>query len=314
MSKLVEIERTFQAMNTTVTGIICETPAKRMPAEKALTSVERLFRLVEKRLSRFDPESELGALNRQGGIAWPASPILIRTVEAALEGARLTSGIFDPTLLPNLEAAGYDRSFEKISAGGAAVDYQRSVPRSDWAQISVDSLNGTIRLPAGCSLDLGGIGKGWAVDRACLILRSFANFALDGGGDIRVQGRQVDGDDWSVGVADPRQAGCNLTTLHLSGGAICTSTTAKRRWQAGGLIFHHLIDPRSGQPAESGVISSTVIADTAVRAEVLAKAALIAGPIRGLQLIEKQSDGRGLLVLDDGAILTTGMEVPQSVA
>ena len=240
--------------------------------------------------------------------------MLTEAVSAALEAAQWTGGIFDPTVLPNLAAAGYDCSFEKINKASQNWNSETPVQSCDWRKILVNQASRTILLPPGCRLDLGGIGKGWAVDQATQILRSFPDFALDAGGDIRVQGRQIGGQDWSVGVDDPLRSGHNLTVLHLSGGAICTSTTIKRKWQSGGLTLHHLIDPRTGIPSQSGVIAVTVTADSAVRAEVLAKAALIAGPIRGLQLIEKQSGCRGLMVLDDGALLCAGLEVPQSVA
>jgi thiamine biosynthesis lipoprotein len=314
MSGLVEISRSFRAMNTDVTSIIADVPENRLAAARALSRMELLFRLIESVLSRFMPNSELGKLNGTAGSDFRASGMLIQAVDAALEAARMTDGLFDPTLLPNMISAGYDRSFEQINRQSANLSAIPENRGSGWRNIIINHAEKTIRLPPGSGLDLGGIGKGWAVDQACRILKSFSNFALDAGGDIRVQGRQIDSNDWCVGVDDPLHTGQNLTTLHLSEGAICTSTTVKRKWQASGLTLHHLIDPRTGQPSLSGVISSTVIAETAARAEVLAKAALIAGPIRGIQLLEKQPHCRGLLVLDDGAVLTAAMEVPQGVA
>ena len=278
----------------------------------ALTKVELLFRKIEKTLSRFQVDSELTQLNNSAGQPFAATELLMAAVTAALEAANMTGGIFDPTVLPALLAAGYDRSFEKIGQD-SRICHPESPSQSDWKKIIIDAANRTILLPAGCRLDLGGIGKGWAVDQAYQILRSFPDFALDAGGDIRVQGHQINEPDWCVGVDDPLKPGHNLTVLHLNEGAICTSSTAKRKWQIGDKTLHHLIDPRKGMPAQSGVISTTVIADTAARAEVLAKAALIAGPIRGLQLIEKQPGCKGLMSLDDGAILSVGMEVASSV-
>jgi thiamine biosynthesis lipoprotein len=301
-------------MNTDVTGIICETPENRIYAARALSRVELLFRLIERTLTRFQSDSELSELNRNAGSPFTASGMLFEAVTAALEGAQMTGGIFDPTVLPDLLAAGYDRSFEKIKITTPDLLSKAPVQRSDWCKIIIDPANRVILLPTGYRLDLGGIGKGWAVDQAFHILRSFPDFALDAGGDIRVQGRQIDGHDWSVGVDDPLHSGKDLTVLHLRGGAICTSTTIKRRWQSSGQTLHHLIDPRTGKPSQSGVVSVTVSAESAVCAEVLAKAALIAGPVRGLQLIEKQPGCKGLMILDDGAVLTAGLEVAQSVA
>jgi thiamine biosynthesis lipoprotein len=314
MVKTREITHTFQAMNTDITGIICEVPENCGEAARALTKVELLFRKIERALSRFQVDSELTYLNNSAGQPFTASELLIAAVKAALEAALLTGGIFDPTVLPALLAAGYNRSFEKIGQDGHILHPEPPFQHCDWQKIIINATNRTILLPAGCRLDLGGIGKGWAVDQAYQILRSFPDFALDAGGDIRVQGHQIDEQDWCVGVDDPLKPGHNLTILHLNRGAICTSSTVKRKWLWGDKTLHHLIDPLTGMPTQSGVISATVIADTAARAEVLAKAALIAGPIRGLQLIEKQPGCQGLMSLDDGATLSVGMEVASSVA
>jgi thiamine biosynthesis lipoprotein len=314
MTELSETTRTFRVMNTDVTGIIYEIPENRIVAERALSRVELLFRLVERILSRFQPDSELSALNNSAGKPFQVSSMLLDAVIASLKAAQLTGGIFDPTVLPDLLAAGYSCSFENLDPKRINLNFRTPKLRCDWRKILVDPVNRTILLPVGYRLDLGGIGKGWAVDQAYPILKAFPDFALDAGGDIRVQGRQNGGDDWCVGVDDPLHPGQDLTVLHLSGGAVCTSTTTKRRWQAEGQTWHHLIDPRTGIPSQSGVISVTVTADNATRAEVLAKAALIAGPIRGLQLIEKQPGCKGLMILDDGAVLSTGLEVAQSVA
>lgn len=314
MVKTREITHTFQAMNTDITGIICEVPENCAEASRALFKVESLFRKIERTLSRFPADSELTNLNNSAGQPFRATELLIAAVKAALEAARITGGIFDPTVLPALLAAGYDRSFEKIGQNGHVLHSEPPFQHCDWQKIIIDTANRAILLPAGCRLDLGGIGKGWAVDQAYQILRTFPDFALDAGGDIRVQGHQIEKQDWCVGVDDPLKMGHDLTILHLNRGAICTSSTVKRKWLSGDRTLHHLIDPRTGMPTQSGVISATVIADTAARAEVLSKAALIAEPIRGLQLIEQQLGCQGLMSLDDGAILSVGMEVAYSVA
>ena len=312
MAYLNEISHTFKLMNTEVTGIICETSENRVTAAQALGKMELLFRLIVRTLSRFDEGSELSLLNLSAGQPFRASGLLFEVVEAALEAACLTEGIFDPTILPCMLAAGYDRSFEKLEPGTA--ENKNHEGKCDWRKILLRPGDNIIYLPQGCSLDLGGIGKGWAVDQAYAFLKNYSDFAIDAGGDIRVKGRQSDRTPWNIGVADPRGGKTDVAILNVDSGAVCTSTTMKRKWQAGGQPRHHLIDPRTGEPSDSGVISATVSAPTTTRAEVLAKAALIAGPIRGLQLIEKQSGCQGLLILEDGALLSVGLGEVQRVA
>jgi thiamine biosynthesis lipoprotein len=150
---------------------------------------------------------------------------------------------------------------------------------------------------------LGGIAKGWTVDRVSEELKNTSGFAVNAGGDMFLGGNRTDGSLWSVGVADPLHPALNLTVLELTNCAVCTSSTTRRNWRRGGVYGHHLIDPRSGKPAVSAVISATVIAETAVEAEIIAKTALILGPIEGMEFIESQNDVKGILALETGEML-----------
>ncbi len=170
-------------------------------------------------------------------------------------------------------------------------------------------------MPAGCSLDLGGIGKGWTVDRACRQLQTFSGYAVDAGGDMVVGGTPAEGSMWTVGVADPFNPDHDLIVLELDRGAVCTSSTARRRWKMGAEWRHHLIDPRTGKASASGIVAATVTADSAARAETVTKAAIILGPQAGLRFIEEQAGVEGLLVLADGSLLASaGFKGVQRVA
>jgi len=301
-----EYVRQFTAMNTDVEAIVVADAKRQHEAEDALQAVVDTFVTVEKTLSRFRAESELSALNRAAGKPFRASPLLYSVVAEALSVARATGGVFDPTVLRALEAAGYDRSFELLR-GQAVGPTRRAVPpRCSWRDVRLERERRLITLPAGCGLDLGGIGKGWTVDRAAALLRAFAAFAVDAGGDIYAAGLQVDGRPWTVGVEDPRAPERDLTVLAVRDGAVATSSVAHRRWRLDGREQHHLIDPRTGRPAESGVLAVTAVAPTVARAETMAKTALLLGPWDGLRLLEGQPDVEGLLVLADGRTVTTG--------
>jgi thiamine biosynthesis lipoprotein len=299
-------------MNTDVKTVICTPESNRNEGQSSLRKARIMFQLLERTFSRFLPDSELALLNASAGSSFSATPLLFGVVEAALATARLTGGIFDPTLLPEIIAAGYDRSFEKL-ADSNPVNYPHPTKRnSTWQHIRLDPASLKIWLPEGCSLDLGGIAKGWSVDNVGEIFARFTGFALDAGGDIRLSGRQAGGAFWTVGIANPFDDRQDLMVIEMDSGCICTSTTMKRRWQKNGVWQHHLIDPRTGKPSDSGVVSATVISSSAVLAETIAKAALILGSEDGLRLIDQQTDTSGLLVLENRQIVESS-DFPEKV-
>lgn len=303
MSHMIEVGRSFRAMNTDVTVAVSVHSADASLATNAIEEVECRFREAEAALSRFNPDSELSRLNSAAGIPFKSSTILFNAVSAAVHAARATHGIFDPTILNDLVAAGYDRSFDRLAYRSQPATSAPQCSRN-WLDIGLDATTSVIRIPSGCSLDLGGIGKGWTIDRAAEDLRSFPGFALDAGGDIVVEGTQADGDPWTVGVSNPFAEDKNLMVLELTGGAVCTSSTLRRAWYSPEGNRHHIIDPRTGRPAHSGVVAATVTAPTAVKAETVAKVAIILGEEDGMRFIRRQRT-EGLLVMEDGSFSTS---------
>ncbi|HXV56566.1 MAG TPA: FAD:protein FMN transferase [Gaiellaceae bacterium] len=229
----------------------------------ALASVEREFARLERLLSRFDPASELSRLNGEGSLR--AGSDLLAVVELALAARERTGGRFDPTVHDALVAAGYDRSFELVGAAAPA-----GPPRPAGGGVRI--AGGRIELDPGVRLDLGGIGKGYAVDRATGLLAPLGPCLVNAGGDVAVAGVPADG-VWPVGVETPS----GTVTLGLRSGGLATSGSDRRRWRAGDENLHHLIDPASGRPSSSDLLRVTVAAPSAVEAEVLAKALFLAG-------------------------------------
>jgi FAD:protein FMN transferase len=313
MIGLVELSRSFYAMSTGVEAVVCVPESQRSKAELSLSQVQNLFEEMERQLSRFCTESELSRLNQSAGQEFKASPLLYKIITAAVRSAQLTDGIFDPTILPYLIFAGYDCSFETLKRSRKVSIANQNMSKYTWKDIRLDPKTSSIFLPEGCSIDLGGIAKGWTVDRSGKYLEKFQNYAVNAGGDIIVKGTQVNGSPWTVGIEDPLKRKPNLSILSLSGDAICTSTTVQRQWRINNILKHHLIDPRTGLPADSGVISATVIARTAALAETISKAALILGSQDGLQLIEKLKPAKGMLVLKNGQVLVSSdfRKIPQ---
>ena len=227
--------------------------------------------------SRFVPSSDLCRINAGAGQAVEVQPETLGVVELAIAAWALTGGRFDPSVLPALVAAGYDRPFTAIAAAGPApVDRPTNpTPAPGCADVAVDVDAGTIRLPVGVQLDLGGIGKGHAADIVAreLLASGATGACVNLGGDVRVTGSPPDGAGWTIAVQHPLED-ASIVTLALADGAVATSTTAYRRW---GDDAHHLIDPATGLPSRTDLLAVTVVAGEAAWAEVIAKAALLAG-------------------------------------
>jgi thiamine biosynthesis lipoprotein len=259
----------------------------------------------EARWSRFRPTSELCRLNAAAGAPVVLSPGTFALVERAVAAWRNTAGRFDPTVLGALEAAGYDRDFAALVR--VQDDHVAPVPPVPGCDgVVLDSVVSSVRLPAGVALDLGGIGKGVAADEVsaellAAALRGVRGVLVNLGGDLRARGEAPAPHGWVVAVEDPLSTG-RTGVVALVEGAIATSTRLRRTWTRGDRAMHHLIDPRTGEPAVAGLASVTVLAGSAADAEVLAKAAYVAGPDQGRSLIE-DAGATGLFVTDAGAVV-----------
>ncbi|HEX5588002.1 MAG TPA: FAD:protein FMN transferase, partial [Acidimicrobiia bacterium] len=164
---------------------------------------------------------------------------------------------------------------------------------------------GLVELPEGVGFDPGGVGKGLAADLVveALLAAGALGACVNIGGDVRVEGIPDDGGRWLVAIEDAATSRA-IAAVGLEAGGVATSTTAKRTWTAGDASMHHLIDPSTGAPLVSPTVSATALARTAVRAEVLAKAALLAPARSALETITAL-DGEGLTVDHHGAVATT---------
>ncbi len=301
----------FRAMGCHMLAVLDVTSGQ---ADRLLAQVPAWFEAWEQTLSRFRQGSELSHLNRNAGRWTPVSAVLWEVIQNALHAARQSRGLVVPTLLNALEAAGYDRSFEALSRSPSLARQGPSPSVGDWRAIRCDSRTRSIYLPAGMRLDLGGIAKGWAADQAVQRLSAYGPALVDAGGDIAVSGPRADGQPWPIAVARPRpgfpspaplgqENGNEIGLLMISGGGVATSGRDFRRWQRNGVWQHHILDPRSGRPAATDVLSVTVVAPTALEAEVAAKVVLISGSHDGRAWLEARPALAGLLVLEDGRVI-----------
>ena len=279
----------FRAMNT---GILLAGEGPRESVETGFSLARKLVEDSEKRFTRFSSQSELAQLNRSAGGWFDASKELFKVVSLALQLYRQTGGLFDPSILEALEQAGYDRSMDEIRLHGPGEVTVLARPKLHYfSEIHLDAQRCRIALPTEMRIDLGGIAKSWIAEQAALLLSDWAEAcAVDAGGDIFFIGFPPGEKAWRVTLEDPLDAESGLAVLKVPPGAVATSTVTKRRWKQGNQERHHLIDPRTQQPAETDWLSVTVLASHAAQAEVYAKSLLIGGPQAVDRIIRQAGD------------------------
>jgi thiamine biosynthesis lipoprotein len=263
--------------------------------ETVLRQVPGWLEDIEAALSRFRPGSELSRLNRHPREWADVSETVLDSLGAALRAARITGGLVTPLVLHALVAAGYDRSFETMPQAEESGSSAKPVPASDWEAIQLDYAASRVWLPD--AIDLGGTAKGWAAKQVVQRLSEHGSILVDLGGDIIAQGKR-----WMVHVFDPFQPETPFAAVMLHDCAIATSGTDYRRW---GTNRHHIIDPHTGIPAQTDVISATVIHPDAVLAEALAKAVVLQGSIAGLKWLAQHDRAAGLVFDRTGRVLAT---------
>jgi FAD:protein FMN transferase len=257
---------------------------------------QRRLAELERRWSRFVADSDVNRINSGAGRPVAVCPDTFLLVTRAVEAWRMTGGAFDPTVLASMHAIGYDRTFTEMTGLAPIGNLQPSV---GCVGIVLDARLRTVMVPIGVGLDLGGIGKGLAAD---LVVAEMIGFGAGGacvniGGDVRVDGLSPTGDGWELAIADPFDDRRFLTTVRISSGALVTSSTKMRAWVQGGRRVHHLINPLTGGPSESDLVSVSVLTADAWSGEALAKAMIIVG-IETAQQLAAVSGVTGVLVAD----------------
>jgi FAD:protein FMN transferase len=283
----------FRAMGTTISLLL---PAQQ--SEAGTQIVQELFALWEQTLSRFLPESELSRLNQTHDTPVVVSDLLYTVLDAALNAAQATRGVYDPTLQRQMVSIGYDRSFDTLPAVLTASSIAPDRPGGGWRRVQLNAVEKSVVLPQDVGLDFGGIAKGMAVDAALIRLREVGieTALVNAGGDLAVLGVPADAGEWQIAVPGKERT----WSIPLHHGAIATSGVARRHWQQGRKQRHHLIDPRTGDSARSGLWSVTAVAAHCEQAEVAAKVAFILGLEQGADFLRTHGFA-GLLVSEDGS-------------
>ncbi|MEW4369932.1 FAD:protein FMN transferase [Paenibacillus kandeliae] len=312
----------FQAMSTLfyIAGL----------EEQDIQRAESWFAFVERHLSRFDPQSELSQLNRQQGYPFYASALLYEAMSQAIQYQQRTDHLFDPFMGQILTRIGYPNqnslstatmpivSLQANEFSNAAHAITQTMNGHQWGDFSymqshgrictLDPILRTVHVHADVSVDLGGIAKGWSAEQYALMMRQqgVASGMVNAGGDLIIWGSNLQ--DYVVDVADPWSSGQHIASLHMHKDAgVATSSTIKRSWQNGAGHHHHLLDPRTGMPAQSDWVQLTVISDSLTDAEVYAKCVLILGKQQGPAWLRRQCPDAAMIgVTQDGRCLIDG--------
>jgi len=289
----------WKALGTSV-HVLTTDPRELAAAELA---VKEILQDVDAAYSRFRDDSELSLLNASGGRTVNVSPLLMMAITTALRAASATDGAVDPTIGTAIRIAGYDDDFSRIAEDRGPVTLH-TVTVPGWKVIRVDHVARRVFVPAGVELDLGSTGKALAADLAAHAARTAMNTGgvlVSLGGDIAIAGSPPDG-GWRVLIAEdsalpPDSDG---QVICVGSGGVATSSTTVRRWTRGASALHHIIDPKTGLPANGPWRTVTVVARTCVDANIAATAAIVQGQTAVEWLQARQLPAR--LVENDGTI------------
>lgn len=282
-----------------------KTPAE---GDAAIDAVMQEMQRVDILMSHYKPESQLSRINARGG----AGPVkvdreLFDLIALSLEYSRLTDGAFDITYA----SVGYLYDYRKHVRPDEA-QIEAHLAAVDWRSLELDPAQSTVRFARpGMRIDLGGFAKGYAVDRSIALLeaRGIEHASVSAGGDTRILGDRF-GRPWIVGIRHPDDPDRVILRIPLEDAALSTSGDYERYFDADGVRYHHIIDPRTGHSA-SKVRSATIIAATATETDGLSKTAFVLGPQEALEIIARIPGVDAVFVGPDGKVYySAGLEPP----
>jgi thiamine biosynthesis lipoprotein len=296
------VAASFSALGTTATVAVVDHAA--LPA--AREQLGRLLDAVDLTCSRFRADSELARVNHCAGETISISSELARFLRFALEAADATDGCVDPTLGVQLRQAGYDRTFALVRERTTWRVVPRAGSRPTWKSVSLDETLCTLRVPLGVELDLGATAKALAADDAATAIAAACRTGVlvSLGGDLAVAGPPPTS-GWAVQIADDHAAqGSGGPTVSVTTGGLATSSTTVRRWRTDEGEAHHILDPRTGNPAVTPWRTISIAGATCFDANVAATAAVVLGDAALAWLRRRRLPAR--CVRQDGIVFTVG--------
>lgn len=262
--------------------------------DEAVAEIERLDALW----SIASSDGEIARLNAEKKITASADTLALLT--RAKEISAATDGLFSTTIAPLMEAWGFTSGDYRVPD---EAELSALLARVDDEEIAIS--DSTVTIPADAKVDLGGIAKGFTSARVMEIFREngVENGILSLGGNVQARGTKPDGSLWRVGLQDPADERALFATLELADKAVITSGAYERNFEQNGITYHHIIDPRTGYPAESGLSSVTIVSDDGTLADGLSTALFIMGKEAAVEFWRSRRDDFDMVLLaDDGAV------------
>ncbi len=261
------------------------------------------FEEWEQTLSRFRLNSELSLLNQTFDQPIEVSDTFWDVFQYALSAETITNGLITPTVLDAMLEAGYDQNFDTLPCYQSQHGLQVLSAVNPLSMVTWNEKSKTICLPQGVRLDFGGVAKGWAAHQTVERLKDHGAVLMNAAGDIAVSGPRANDEAWQIGVKNPFEPESDFEVLKVKRCGVATSGRDRRHWSQNGQQRHHIIDPHTGQPAQTDVMTATIVAPTVMEAEAAAKAVLILGGGEGIKWIEADPDLAGIIVLENGHTL-----------
>lgn len=262
---------TWQRFDAIGTYVHLETGGR---IESAVRLAKARIDELDRACSRFRSDSDLSRVNAQPGTWVEVGETLITALQVALDAAQITHGLVDPCLGRSLVALGYDRDFASLTDRGPIGPIP--VAPGAWERVEIDP-HGAVRIPAEVTLDLGATAKAWAADVIAeeIVTELGTPVLISLGGDLRIAAPAEQERDWSIRISEHPDDDSAGGLVQLDGGGLATSSTQVRRWRAGSVVRHHLLDPRTGHPVTGPWRTVTATGPTATAANVASTAALV---------------------------------------
>lgn len=295
-------DKTAQLLDTVIT-----VKAYGNDAKLALDLAFDRVQAIEDKMSRFEEGSEVDLINQNAGLkAVPISPDTYFVIAKALDYAQKTNGAFNPLIGEIVDLWGIGTEYARVPS---EEELENLVPHLDYSQLELTQNPYTAKLTSDqVKLDLGAIAKGYAGDemRDILLEHGISSALLNLGGNVLVIGHKPDGKPWSIGVQDPNADRGEIGgIIKTQDNSVVTSGSYERFFEVDGIRYHHIMDPFTGAPAQSGVISSTIITPNSADADALSTAVYVLGKDPGLELLESLEDVEGIIVTDDLGVYST---------
>ncbi|MCR5485578.1 MAG: FAD:protein FMN transferase [Clostridiales bacterium] len=269
----------------------------------ALDTAAKTIRELDKKLSYSGKESEVYKLNSSGGKPVKADDDLLTPLKVSLDVSEKSGGALDVTVFPVVKAWGFISKEYTVPTDNKLASLLKNV---DWSSVKISE--DSVSVPENAEIDLGAVAKGYASERAAetLISKGVKSAVISLGGNVRTVGTKPDGSKWNVAVVDPTEPGTKTVgTLKLGETSVVTSGGYQRYFEKNGKRYHHIIDPKTGRPAESGLISVTVVCDDGTYADALSTALFVLGLDKAMEYYREYGGFEAVFITDDKKITVT---------